>query len=261
MSRIFTSALSLLLVLALSTFAMADNAAKEAKAKVRDLAKNAQMVKLSDKALDGAAEVDLFKAIEDDQIEVGVIQGAMKGGKLFIKNKTDKPLSVRIPKAFGTRPVMGQDMGMGGGNQLLGGNGMGMGMGGGMGGFQNIPAEKVTAVKYQSVCLEYGKPEPNANIAYEICPIEECTQKPEVICLVESLGSVDLRSAQFAAWHMNSGTPVEHLATETVLHANGVRSTNFSRQEVQQGLHLIQMSRAATAEKIQVETSSSSTGY
>ena len=60
---------------------------------------------------------------------------------------------------------------------------------------------------------------------------------------------------------MNSGTPVEHLATETVLHANGVRSTNFSRQEVQQGLQLIQMSRAAVAEKIQVETSSSSTGY
>ena len=54
MSRIFTSALSLLLVLALGTFAMADNAAKEAKAKVRDLAKNAQTVKLSDKALDGA---------------------------------------------------------------------------------------------------------------------------------------------------------------------------------------------------------------
>jgi len=260
MSRIFTSALSLLLVLALGTFAMADNAAKEAKAKVRDLAKNAQTVKLSDKALDGAAEVDLFQAIEDDQIEVGVIQGAMKGGKLFIKNKTEKPLSVRIPKAFGTRPVMGQDMGMGGGNQLIGGNGMGMG--GGMGGFQNIPPEKVTAVKFQSVCLEYGKPEPNANVAYEICPIEECTKKPEVIFLVESLHAVDLRSAQFAAWHMNSETPVEHLASETVLHANGVRSTNFSRQEVQQGLQLIQMSRAATAEKISDDaSSSSSSGY
>jgi len=61
---------------------------------------------------------------------------------------------------------------------------------------------------------------------------------------------------------MNSETPVEHLASETVLHANGVRSTNFSRQEVQQGLQLIQMSRAATAEKISDDaSSSSSSGY
>jgi len=122
-----------------------------------------------------------------------------------------------------------------------------MGGMGGMGGFQNVPPEAVTAVKYQSVCLEYGKPEPNANMAYEICPINEVTNKAEVIFVVENLGNVDLRSAQFAAWHLNSGTPIEKLASETVLHANGVTTTNFSKQEVHQGLQLIQMAKAAAA--------------
>lgn len=260
MSRILTATLSLLLVLAVGGVSFADNAVQEAKLKVKNLAKGAKTVKLADKALEGAEEVDLFQAIADDQIEVGVIQGAMKGGKVFVKNKTDKPLSVRMPKAFGTRPIMGQDMG---GGQLMGGGGMngggGGGMGGGMGGFQNVPAEAVTAVKYQSVCLEYGKPEPNANMAYEICPINEVTNKAEVVFVVENLGNVDLRSAQFAAWHLSSGTPIEKLASETVLHANGVTTTNFSKQETLQGIQLIKMARMATAEPAATSESSSAT--
>ncbi len=258
MSRILTATLSLLLMMAFGGVSFADNAAQEAKLKVKNLAKGAKTVKLADRALEGAEEVDLFQAIADDQIEVGVIQGAMKGGKVFVKNKTDKPLSVRMPKAFGTRPIMGQDMG---GGQLMGGGGMnggGGGMNGGMGGFQNVPAEAVTAVKYQSVCLEYGKPEPNANMAYEICPINEVTNKAEVVFVVENLGSTDLRSAQFAAWHLSSGTPIEKLASETVLHANGVTTTNFSKQEVLQGIQLIKMAKAA-AETVAPAESSSAT--
>ncbi|MBQ6107228.1 MAG: hypothetical protein IJK97_03380, partial [Thermoguttaceae bacterium] len=127
MTRTLKAVLCLLLVLAFNAVSFAENPVQEANAKVKNLAKNAKVVKLTDKAAEGAQEVDLFQAIADDQIEVGVIQGNMKGGKLFVKNKTDKPLTVRMPKAIGTHPVMGQDMGMGGQNQLMGGN---MGMGG-----------------------------------------------------------------------------------------------------------------------------------
>ncbi len=266
MSRIFTTALSLLLVLSLGSVSLANDRAKEVKNKVKNLAKDAQVAKLADKPMEGAEEVDLFQAIADDQIEVGILQPNMKGGKILVKNKTDKPLSVRMPKAFGTRPVMGQMAG-GNQNQLMGAGGMnGGGMNGGAGGFQNVPAEKVVAVKYQSVCLEYGKPEPTPRVAYEICPIEECTEKPEVIAVVSALGSVNLRSAQFAAWHLNSGVSVEHLASETVLHANGVTTTNFSQQEVLQGLQLIRMARAtATQQNLpameSASESSMSTGY
>ena len=268
MTRTLKAVLCLLLVLAFNAVSFAENPVQEAKAKVKNLAKNAKVVKLTDKAAEGAQEVDLFQAIADDQIEVGVIQGNMKGGKLFVKNKTDKPLTVRMPKAIGTRPVMGQDMGMGGGqNQLMGGNmgmgGMGMGgmgMGGmGMGGMMNVPAEEVQAVKFQSLCLEHGKPEPKASIPYEVCKIEECTQKPEVIAVVESLHNLNQRSAQLAAWHLNNGVSVEELASETVLHVNGVRTTNFSPEEVAQAVQIIRQARAyAAAHSAPAEESSSS---
>ena len=262
MTRTLKAVLCLLLVLAFNAVSFAENPVQEAKAKVKNLAKNAKVVKLTDQAAEGAQEVDLFQAIADDQIEVGVIQGNMRAGKLFVKNKTDKPLSVRMPKAIGTRPIMGQDVG--GQNQLLGGN-MGMGMGGmgmggmGMGGMMNVPAEEVQAVKFQSLCLEYGKPEPKASVPYELCKIEECTQKPEVIAVVESLHNLNQRSAQLAAWHLNNGISVEELASETVLRGNGLRTPNFSQEEVAQGILIIRQARAyAASQSMPAEESSSS---
>lgn len=263
MSRIVTRKNFFMLALVLVGFCAATvlaaepNEAQVAREKVKAMSKKAKVVKLEEKAAEGAVEVDLFKAIEDDQIQAGVVQGNMKGGKLFIQNKTDKPISVRMPSAFGTRPVLGQNMGGGNTNQILGNGGMGGGMGdmgggmgGGMGGMgmMNVPAEAVVAVSYKSVCLEYGKKEPTSGVAYEIAPIDEVTDKEEVKILCNMLGQVDGKAAQFAAWHMASGTSVEHLASETVLHVNGVRTTNFSQQEVQAGLQLIQYARQTAAE-------------
>lgn len=223
------------------------------RAQVRAMAKNAKVQTLEMQAAEGSVEVDLFQAIEKDQLAAGIIQSGMKGGKLYLENKTDQPLSVRIPQAFGTRPILAQFGGGGGGSgsddieQLFGSN-AGGGMGGGMGGVMNIPPEKVVAVKYQSVCLEYGKPVPDASSAYELAPLNEVTTKEDVKILCENLHRVDLRAAQFAAWHMNSGTPVAHLASETILRPNGKRVPNFNAKEVQQGMMLIQMARQAAAE-------------
>ncbi|MDO4570026.1 MAG: hypothetical protein Q4D38_06575, partial [Planctomycetia bacterium] len=113
----------------------------------------------------------------------------------------------------------------------------------------NIPPEKVTAVKCPTVCLEYGKRDPNANVAYEIVPIESVTDREDVKILVGMLHQLDYKSAQFAAWHLASGTSVQHLATETVLRPNGVRITNFTPQQVQRGLQLIQYARQTAAQR------------
>lgn len=224
----------------------ANNKREATKAKMKVLTKNAKTTKLTNKVAAGADEVDLFKAIEDGQIEVGVVQNEMKKGKLFVQNKTDKPLCVKIPEAFGTRPVLAQ---MGGANQqeqLLGNSGV-MQQGGGN--FMNVPAEKVMAVQYKSVCLEYGKPEPKNNSVYEIAPIEEVTDKEEVKMICSMLNQVDQRAAQFAVWHISSGVPMEKLASETVLHANGKRTTNFSQKEAMWGAQLVQFVQGKVAEK------------
>lgn len=237
------------------------------RAQVRAMAKNAKVQSLDNQVAEGAVEVDLFQAIEKEQLAAGIIQSGMKGGKLYLENKTTQPISVRIPEAFGTRPILAQ-MGGGSGNddieQLFGSNaggGMGGGGGGGMGGgFMNIPPEKVVAVKYQSVCLEYGKPVPDASSAYELAPLNDVTDKEDVKVLCENLHRVDLRAAQFAAWHMNSGTPIAHLASETVLRPNGKRVPNFNAKEVRQGMMLIQMSRQIASERAKKPEASLSSG-
>lgn len=98
-----------------------------------------------------AEEVELFAAIEAGQVEAKLIPKNALGGTVFIENKTDKPLNVKVPEAVIAAPIHAQmgGMGMGGGMGGMGGGmgGGGMGMGGGMGGggmgggMFSIPAE------------------------------------------------------------------------------------------------------------------------
>lgn len=79
--------------------------------------------------------VEFFSAMKSGEIEVKFIAQSAKEGNVIIKNKSGKPLSIKLPGAFagvpkGTPvlPQFGGGGGMGGG---MGGGGMG---GGGMGG-------------------------------------------------------------------------------------------------------------------------------
>ena len=77
--------------------------------------------------------VDVFSAMKDGQINVQLIFKDSTQGDLLIKNKTDKPLNVKLPDVFAGVPVLAQAMGAGGGRGGAGGGrGQGM-MGGGMG--------------------------------------------------------------------------------------------------------------------------------
>ena len=105
----------------------------------------------------------------------------------------------------------------------------------------NIPPEKVISVPYESLCLEYGKPVPTSASNYEIVSMDDVTDKEEVKQLCLLIGSTDHSALQFAAWHMNSGTPVEKLASDTFLRS-GRRVPYFSAQQVQIGMKAVQQS-------------------
>ena len=85
-----------------------------------------------------AESVDLFEALDEGQLDVRIAAKDVNGGNVFIENKTDKPLTVKLPKSFVGVHVLkqfGGMGGMGGGMGGMGGMGGGMGgMGGGMGG-------------------------------------------------------------------------------------------------------------------------------
>ena len=204
--------------------------------------------------------VEMFEAMEAGQISVKLIPKDSTQGRVFIKNKTGKPLNVRLPQAFAGVPVLAQ-MGMGG--MGMGGGGGGQGMGGGMGGMGggggmfNVPAEKEGNFKVPCVCLEHGKPEPRPQMAYSVKPIESFTTKPGVAEMLKDLGNykINQRAAQVAAWHLNNGMSWETLANKKIELADGRSYPYFSDAELLAGRQIAEQAvlAAENAEKEDVK--------
>ena len=186
--------------------------------------------------------VEMFEAMEAGQIGVKLIPKDSTQARVIIKNKTGKPLNVRLPKAFAGVPVLAQMGGMGGGQGVGGGMG---GMGGG--GMFNVPAEKEANFKVACVCLEHGKPEPRAQMAYSIKPIESFTTKPGVAEMLTELGEgrVSQRAAQVAAWHLNNDMSWETLAAKQIKLADGRSYPYFSADELLAGRQIVDEALAA----------------
>jgi hypothetical protein len=214
--------------------------------------------------------VNMFEAMEAGQIEVKLIPKDSTQGRVFIQNKTKKPLNVKLPEAFAATPVLAQMMGGGGGGQGMGGGmggmggggggffnvpmggmgmggmggmgmpGMGMGGMGGGGGFFNVPAEKEGNFKVPCMCLEHGKPEPRAAMTYKLAPIESLSTKPgvEALCRLLGYGKISQRAAQVAAWHLNNDMSWETLANKRIEHADGSSEPYFSQEELRAGMSL-----------------------
>jgi hypothetical protein len=208
------------------------------------------------------ATVEMFQGISAGDLEVKVIPKDSTECRVFIKNKTDKPLNVKLPEAFAAVPAVAQFGGGGGGggapragggggrstgsstggNQSMGGGMGGMGMGGmgGGGGMFNVAPEKVGDLTVTTVCLEHGKGEPKPKIPYVIQPIESFTKKADVqeLCRMLGEGRIDQRAAQVAAWHLSDGMSWEQLALKRLEFANGTSRPYFSPQEIQAGMQI-----------------------
>jgi hypothetical protein len=179
------------------------------------------------KVAPAADAVDMFDAMKAGDIEVKVIPKDSTTGNVLIKNKSNKPVTIKLPEAFVGVPVQAQFGGMGmggmgmggmggmgmggmggmgmggmGGMQGFGGGMGGMGMGGGMGGMGmgggmggmgmggmfKVEPEKVGKLKMTIMCLEHGKKDPSPRVAYELRPVESFTSDPKVVELVKMLG-------------------------------------------------------------------------
>ena len=226
--------------------------------------------------------VEMFAGIEKGQIEVQLIPKDSTQSNVLIKNKTDKPLSIKLPDAFAGVPVLAQlgggggmggmgggrggrggsgggMGGMGGGNQSMGGGmgGMGGGMGGmggggmggmgGGGGMFNVPPEKVGQLKVPTVCLEHGKADPRPGVKYEIRPIEQVVDRPAVreLCRMGGRGELNQRVAQVAAWHLNNDMSWEELLKKQYKFATGMTKPYFSPEEIQAAMNVVNVATLA----------------
>lgn len=218
-----------------------------------------------------AETVEMFQAMQDGRIDVKLIPKDSKQSNVLIENKTDKPLSVQLPDAFAGVPLLAQIGGRGGGRRGagnfggggLGGSGQafggGFGGGGLGGGFFNVPPEKVGKLKVTTVCLEHGKPEPRPAMKYEIKPIAEFSDKEEVheLCRMLGAGLVGQRSAQAAAWHLNSEMTWQQLAAKQLKFANGMTRPYFHGIEIQRAMRAVSVAAQLAEQRKQADAQDS----
>ena len=189
--------------------------------------------------------VDLFDGMKSGQLAVRFIPHDAAQGQILVTNKTDQPLTVKLPDAFAAVPVLAQAAGAAGGaarqprqnnnqNQAVGGGGLGGGGGGLGGGAFDVAPEKTAKIKVATVCLEHGKKEPSAHVPYEIEPIDAYTNDANVQSLCKLLGTGDIsqRTAQAAAWHFANGMTWEELADKKIHHLIGGDEQYFSTDEI-----------------------------
>ncbi|MDX1945352.1 MAG: hypothetical protein SFU86_08085 [Pirellulaceae bacterium] len=206
-----------------------------------------------------AEVVELFAGMKSGDIEVKVIPKDSTGGMIIVKNKTSKPLTIRLPAAFAAVPVAaqfggglggggmgggGMGAGGGGGNQGRGGGRGGGGMGGmggmgGGGGMFNVGPDKVAKGKFVGVCLDHGKKDPNPRVPYTLVPIESYAKDASIGELVQMAanGQIDQHSAQAAVWHLQNGLGWQELAAKIgAKHLNGTTEPYFTSAHLELAL-------------------------
>ncbi|WP_218932397.1 hypothetical protein [Adhaeretor mobilis] len=223
---------------------------------------------------DSAAQealVDLFDAMDKDLVDVKFVARSASKGRIVMTNRTDKPLNVKLPEAFIGVPVLAQfggggqgggGFGGGGGGQQqnVGGGGGGFGGGGrggggrgggrgGRGGGFNLPPEKVTRVDVPLLCLDHGKKDPSSSKPYDIRPIENYIDRPEVIAVVKGYanGELPAAAAQAAVWNLNNDVSWQELSaklTGTKRHA--VRSSYFSNDQIRAAVAIAERAKQMT---------------
>lgn len=195
-------------------------------------------------SLDESAKiVELFDGMESGQFQVRLSPKSPQESYVFVKNTTDEPLTVALPKAavgvhilpefsgpvnnqlnqFGNQfGNQNQNQGQFGGggqgrSQNVGGqfqpfnnnqqgpfNNQNNGNGNGNG-FFSIPPEKTVQLKMRTVCLDYGLPDPTPGMKYELRRVETEISNPALQKLLEGFTvRVDQDAMQAAAWHLSN---------------------------------------------------------
>lgn len=191
---------------------------------------------ISEKTVDSPQTIDFFDAKNQGLIEVDLTARDSLNVQMQVKNLTDEPLIVSKPFAFGAVPVLAQS-GYGDDNSQSIGGGIGalfssdvaakfIGDSGSEYSIApkfNIAPKKTVRENLKTVCLEHGKKEPNNRTKFDVRPISEVVEKPEIAILCNQVGTGCLNQAagQAAVWHMNSEMSWQQLATKTTTPQQG----------------------------------------
>lgn len=201
--------------------------------------------------------IDIFQAGKEKKVEAKLVQQNEKTGYLLLRNISTETLNVRFPDAF----VGANQIGNGRGARV-GGPGtaqstgitvtQGRGAGQDRAGLFSIPPGKTIKLPVTSVCLEYGKPEPNSRLNYVIMPVERYSTNPvfhELLPLFTK-SRASQKVAQAAAWHLSSGLSWTELTSVTDPRAaGGLPLPIFSTNDLRAAKALVDKATALAVEK------------
>jgi len=231
-----------------------------------------------------APVVELFAGVEDGQLGVRVVAENPHEGRIFITNTTDRLLTVAVPKGLVGVQVLPQFNGQGAGfgfqngqglvgqngqngqfgpAQAVGGNAFPVGNnafpnangnnllpGGNAQGFFSIPPEKTVQLALRSVCLNYGRPEPNVRMKYHLMPASAFTTDPVLQQLLEESSPRIARDVQqAAAWHLASSLSWERLAALKTEPIPGQPRAIFTRSQLQAAQDLVKSTQENAARR------------
>jgi hypothetical protein len=213
-------------------------------------------------------EVELFAAVRSGQLQVVVVPQSYSLMTMRVRNNTPGTLRVPLPETFAaiptsrwqTRQVLQQN-GMApslannygpyqGGSQGLGGSLAGPWANGqaangrksadSQAGSATAPhtwtlaAGQMIQIQVPCFCLEYGKPDPNQRIPYQLVELQDLNDQPAVQELLKRFGQGDLdqRIAQLAAWHVANGTSWHMLAQVKFPRSSGRGGSGVLQREL-----------------------------
>ena len=215
--------------------------------------------------------IELFAGIEKGQLDVKIFPRDSRESRLLLANKTGRPIRIALPEAFAAVPVLAQfqDPQLPANNQkelqpiaasppmanrdqqmffnnplmpnqraLANRKDFPLLMPRGPA-FFNVEPEKVIPVKLRTVCLQFGKAEPNPRVAYQVKPLEAVTRKPGVreVCRLLA-GELDQKIIQAAAWHLNNGLSWEDLQRKHYKSDFGISEPILTSRQVKEGRRL-----------------------
>lgn len=107
-------------------------------------------------------------------------------------------------------------------------------------GFAAIPAKKTIQLQMRTVCLNYGRPEPNPGLPYLLTSVEQFSSDPVLASLLENYSPrADQKVVQAAAWHLANGLSWEQLAQLPDRRLRGTGARLFSARQVQSAESLL----------------------
>lgn len=234
-----------------------------------------------------ASRVALFDGLSDESLSAKVIAHGPNGGNLLVTNLTSEPLTVDFSEPFVAVNVLKQ-FGQGNNPFAIGQNQNGpnalfqnaagpQNQGaaqdvGGVAGAQNnqnqmnpfgnnnnnnnqnpffsIPPETVLKVKFKSVCLNHGAPNPTVHTQYRLVKATDYSEDERLAALLQLVrsDSISVQTIQAAAWHLTDDLNWDTLRNKSTI-AFGRRRPYFSSREVDDAKKLIVWAEIKSAQQ------------